>query len=195
MSFLDRLFGRAKREQPDAGIYFYVRCATCGEESDLLAMEPSYGRPDAYFEVPEGERDYLTSFSNDDGRIRNADDSERRHFLRALLSIPIRGEQRDVAAMLGKSVRDLLRQASWGGGRPPGRRRAAGGAAWYYAERITEPPGRRPVPPLPDDVVAEVNSVDTHVRHVHATVRSGLVCGCRFGDSGEHPMHRSRARR
>jgi uncharacterized protein len=30
---------------------------------------------------------------------------------------------------------------------------AAGGAAWYYAERITEPPGRRPVPPLPDDGV------------------------------------------
>ena len=74
-----------------------VRCATCGEESDLLAMEPSYGRPDAYFEVPEDQREYLTSFSNDDGRIRNADDSERRHFLRVLLSIPIRGEQRDVA--------------------------------------------------------------------------------------------------
>jgi uncharacterized protein len=30
---------------------------------------------------------------------------------------------------------------------------AAGGATWYYAERITEPPGRRPVPPLPDDGV------------------------------------------
>lgn len=30
---------------------------------------------------------------------------------------------------------------------------AAGGATWYYAERITEAPGRRPVPPLPDDGV------------------------------------------
>jgi uncharacterized protein len=30
---------------------------------------------------------------------------------------------------------------------------AAGGATWYYAERITEPPGHRPVPPLPDDGV------------------------------------------
>jgi hypothetical protein len=74
-----------------------VRCATCGEESDLLAMEPSYGRPDAYFEVPKDEREYLTNFSKDDGRIRNADDTERRHFLRVLLSIPMRGEQRDVA--------------------------------------------------------------------------------------------------
>ncbi len=35
---------------------------------------------------------------------------------------------------------------------------AAGGATWYYAERITEPPGRRPVPPLPDDGV-QVRSI------------------------------------
>lgn len=36
---------------------------------------------------------------------------------------------------------------------------AAGGATWYYAERITEPPGRRPVPPLPDDGV-QVRAVE-----------------------------------
>jgi hypothetical protein len=74
-----------------------VRCATCGEEADLLAMEPSYDRPDAYFEVPKRQREYLTNFSKDDGRIRNAEDTERRHFLRVLLSIPIRGDQRDIA--------------------------------------------------------------------------------------------------
>jgi hypothetical protein len=74
-----------------------VRCATCGEESDLLAMEPSYGRPDAYFEVPKDQREYLTNFSKDDGRIRNVDDTERRHFLRVLLSVPIRGEKKDCA--------------------------------------------------------------------------------------------------
>jgi hypothetical protein len=74
-----------------------VRCATCGEEADLLAMEPSYGRPDAYFEVPKDQREYLTNFSKDDGRIRNTDDSERRYFLRVLLSVAIRGEERDVA--------------------------------------------------------------------------------------------------
>jgi hypothetical protein len=74
-----------------------VRCAICGVESDLLAMEPSYGRPDAYFEVPKEQREYLTNFSDDDGRIRNADDTDRRHFLRVLLSIPIRGERGDVA--------------------------------------------------------------------------------------------------
>jgi len=74
-----------------------VRCATCGEEADLLEMEPRYGRPDAYFEVPQGQREYLTNFSQDDGRIRNADDTERRHFLRVLLSVSIRGEPSDVA--------------------------------------------------------------------------------------------------
>ncbi len=74
-----------------------VRCATCGEEKDLLAMEPSYGRPDAYYEVPKEQREYLTNFSQDDGRIRNADDTERRHFLRAVLCVPIRGEKNDCA--------------------------------------------------------------------------------------------------
>jgi len=74
-----------------------VRCATCGEERELLAMEPNYARPDAYYQVPAEQRDYLTSFSNDDGRIRNADDTERRHFLRVLLSVPIRGTRNDFA--------------------------------------------------------------------------------------------------
>jgi hypothetical protein len=74
-----------------------VRCAACGEEHDLLEMEPSYGRPDAYFEIPKEQREYLANFSTDDGRIRDTDDTERRHFLRVLLSIPVRGEERDVA--------------------------------------------------------------------------------------------------
>jgi hypothetical protein len=74
-----------------------VRCTTCGEEHDMLQMEPNYAFPDAYLEVPPAEREYLTNFSNDDGRIRNADDTERRHFLRVLLSVPIRSEQKDCA--------------------------------------------------------------------------------------------------
>lgn len=58
-------------------------------------MEPSYRWPDAYLEVPRKLRRYLTSFSKDDGRIRSADDAECRHFLRVLLSMPIRGENGD----------------------------------------------------------------------------------------------------
>jgi hypothetical protein len=73
-----------------------VRCVTCGEEHDLLAVEPNYRWPDAYNEVPRKERKYLTSFGKDDGRIRNAADTERRHFLRVLLTVPIAGEQTDV---------------------------------------------------------------------------------------------------
>jgi hypothetical protein len=83
-----------------------VRCATCGEEHELLAMEPSYAWPDAYYEVPKKQRKYLTNFSKDDGRIRNADDTERRHFLRVLLSVPIHGEEHDVAWGLWVEVSD-----------------------------------------------------------------------------------------
>ncbi len=74
-----------------------VRCATCGQEHDLLSVEPSYGRPDAYFQVPKSQRDLLTNFGKDDGRIRDAEDTARRHFLRVLLSVPIRGGEGDVA--------------------------------------------------------------------------------------------------
>ena len=74
-----------------------VRCATCGQEHDLLTVEPNYAWPDAYLAIPKKQRKYLTSFGKDDGRIRNADDTERRHFLRVLLSVPINGESVDVA--------------------------------------------------------------------------------------------------
>jgi len=69
------------------------RCATCGEEHDLNDLEPSYNRPDAYFDVPAAEREHLTSFGSSSGRIRDAEDVERRHFLRVLMPIPVRGEE------------------------------------------------------------------------------------------------------
>jgi hypothetical protein len=74
-----------------------VKCAQCGEEHDLSNLEPSYARPDAYFGVPPEERSTRTSFSVGEGRIRDAEDTERRHFLRVLLRIPIRGEQQTCA--------------------------------------------------------------------------------------------------
>jgi hypothetical protein len=105
-----------------------VRCATCGEEKELLAMEPSYGRPDAYFEVPKKQRQFLTNFSKDDGRIRNADDTERRHFLRVLLSIPIRGEERDCAWGVWVEVNE---------------------ADWERAYDLWEDPEQSKLPPFP----------------------------------------------
>jgi hypothetical protein len=57
-------------------------------------MEPSFERPDAYWAVPEAERPHRTLAGKSDCRIRDAADTERRHFLRVLLPVPIRGEAR-----------------------------------------------------------------------------------------------------
>jgi hypothetical protein len=105
-----------------------VRCATCGEEQELLAMEPSYRWPDAYYEVPKKQRKYLTNFSKDDGRIRNAEDTERRHFLRVLLSVPICGEEIDVAWGVWVEV---------------------SGADWERAYDLWDDPEQSAVPPFP----------------------------------------------
>jgi len=72
-----------------------VRCTTCGAEHDWSDLEPVFHRPDAYLEVPESEREHRTLASNDDCRIRDADDTWRRYFLRVLMPIPVRGEARD----------------------------------------------------------------------------------------------------
>jgi len=68
-----------------------VRCAKCGKEHDLQGVEPSYGLPDAYYDVPAPEREHRTSFGSDSGRIRDSGDTQRRNFLRAVLPVPIRG--------------------------------------------------------------------------------------------------------
>jgi uncharacterized protein len=59
---------------------------------------------------------------------------------RAATTAPDPSRRRRVATLAGSGTAALLAAA-------------AGGATWYYAGRITEPPGRRPVPPLPDDGV------------------------------------------
>jgi hypothetical protein len=69
-----------------------VVCPDCGVKHDLSDLEPSYRWPDAYLAVPPEERDFRTIGGSDDCRVRDAEDLERRYFLRALLPIPIRGE-------------------------------------------------------------------------------------------------------
>jgi len=71
-----------------------MRCATCGEEHEWGTMEPSFERPDAYWAVPEAERPHRTVAGKSDCRIRDIADTERRYFLRVMLAIPIRGEDR-----------------------------------------------------------------------------------------------------
>ncbi len=69
-----------------------MRCAVCGQEHDWSSMEPSFERPDAFWAVPEAERPHRTLAGKSDCRIRNAEDTERRFFLRVLVPIPMRGE-------------------------------------------------------------------------------------------------------
>ena len=71
-----------------------MRCATCGEEHDWSVMEPSFERPDAYWAVPEAERPHRVLAGKSDCRIRDMADTQRRYFLRVMLPIPIRGEDR-----------------------------------------------------------------------------------------------------
>jgi hypothetical protein len=57
-------------------------------------MEPSFERPDAYWAIPEAERPQRTLVGKSDCRIRDLADTERRYFLRVMLPVPIRGEER-----------------------------------------------------------------------------------------------------
>ena len=68
-----------------------VACPACGTAHDLSEMEPSYRWPDAYLAVPEEERAQRTAPGRDHCRVRDAADSARRYFLRALLPVPVRG--------------------------------------------------------------------------------------------------------
>jgi len=74
-----------------------VCCPTCGEEHDLHEIEPCFDRPDAYFAIPEAER--RTRAWNGDQLcvLWEHNDLPRRHFVRAILPIPIRGEPNSYA--------------------------------------------------------------------------------------------------
>jgi hypothetical protein len=68
------------------------RCSQCGEEHDLSDIEPSFDRPDAWSDIPEEER---SSRTWDGGKVcvlREMDSAPRRHYLRVVLPIPVRGE-------------------------------------------------------------------------------------------------------
>ena len=69
-----------------------VPCAKCGELHDLSDLEPTFHAPDAYYDIAAEERDVRTQLGNDHCRLRDAADTARRYFLRALLPIAVRGE-------------------------------------------------------------------------------------------------------
>jgi hypothetical protein len=70
------------------------RCSACGGEHSLSDIEPCFDRPDAYFDVPAHERGERTWNDPHLCVIWETEQSERRHFLRVLLPIPIHGEDR-----------------------------------------------------------------------------------------------------
>ncbi len=71
-----------------------IRCASCGKEHNLSELEPSFDRPDAYFEVPAGDRAARTLNTAGLCAIRGADAEPNRYFVRVVLPVPVRGEAR-----------------------------------------------------------------------------------------------------
>lgn len=69
------------------------RCVTCGAEHSLPDIGLSFDRPDAYFRILPDKRARRTWNDDHFCVIWETDRSPRRHFLRALLPIPIRGEK------------------------------------------------------------------------------------------------------
>lgn len=72
-----------------------VLCPTCGEEHDLSEIEPYFDRPDEYFDIPSEERSERVWNAKELCVFWETVDAPRRHFMRAILPIPIRGETQD----------------------------------------------------------------------------------------------------
>ena len=69
-----------------------VHCSACGAEHDLSEIEPSFDRPDAYFDVPPELREGRSWNAEELCVLWETDTTPRRHFVRALLPLQIRGE-------------------------------------------------------------------------------------------------------
>jgi len=103
-----------------------VPCAKCGALHDLSDLEPSFRAPDAYYDIPPGERDSRTQLGDDYCRLRDAADTERRYFLRALLPIPVRGEPAPCSWGIWVELAPLSFQRAWD--------------LWEAPDQHTEPP-------------------------------------------------------
>lgn len=64
-------------------------CAICGAMHDLLEMEPSFRRPDAYLRVPTAARAVRTFGSKDACGVRTADGRGCRYYLRVLVPFKV----------------------------------------------------------------------------------------------------------
>jgi hypothetical protein len=73
---------------------FRVACASCNRDHDLSDVEPSFDRPDAYFEVPESERASRTVNTAGLCAILGRGADANRYFVRVVLPVRVRGEAR-----------------------------------------------------------------------------------------------------
>lgn len=89
-------------------------------------MEPSFGRPDAYWAVPEAERAQRTLCGKSDCRIRDLADTHRRYFLRVMLPIPVYGEGRPCNWGIWVEVNASDFETAW--------------ARWEDPDQVNEPP-------------------------------------------------------
>jgi hypothetical protein len=75
-----------------------IRCAECGREHDLSAIEPSYWRPDAFVALSETERDSRVRHTNDYCIIYAPEArGTPRCFVRGVLPVSIRGQSKNLS--------------------------------------------------------------------------------------------------
>jgi hypothetical protein len=103
-----------------------ARCSTCGKEHDLGEIEPSFARPDAFFKVPADKRSGRINHSDNACLISSEDGQHLSCFIRAVLRVPIKGENKRIGWGLWVEVSD---QAYW-----------RIGTLWDDPKQETEPP-------------------------------------------------------
>lgn len=69
----------------------HVECRICGAGHVLGAREPSFRRPDPFLAVPPEERGFRTLDGDDACAVRDADEGNRRYFLRVLMPFAVDG--------------------------------------------------------------------------------------------------------
>jgi hypothetical protein len=146
-----------------------VQCAHCGVEHDLNELEPSFDRPDAYFLIPTESRRERTMDADAACVIYETDDAPRRHFLRVMLPIPVRGETEPFCWGVWVEVDD--------------RAFARTNRLWGAADQASEPPFRATLANMLPGLAPSLG--------LHGEVRltgPNTVPSFRFADGVDHPL-------
>jgi hypothetical protein len=85
-----------------------IRCSMCGQEHDIFSIEPRYARPDAYLEIPAGEREDRTRSGEDWCRLRDGLGENEQFFLRVTLAFEVLGEGRRLHWGVWAEVSDVV---------------------------------------------------------------------------------------